>query len=180
MSTNKTKNKRGGRGSNDEDLVCPKKKLADDIEDAIEVLEEQQQEPRLMEIKTILIDIRIQVFSIGKDNLELKNIIEQLKNLVRSQGNDLDELRKSVNFNDNDINQLKQATQKIEEEKMLSANNSLKATREKLQQQVEESRHLEEELDNLEQIISLKELVGNTWSATRRLHFHRTRSYKSG
>ena len=130
--------------------------MADDIEDGIETLEDQQKEPSLMGIKTILIGIQIQLSSITKDNLELKNEIEQLKNLVRNQGNDLDELRKSVNFNDNDIKQLKQSTKKIEEEKkqlqdkVLSANNSLKATREKLQQQVEESRHLQEELDNLE------------------------------
>ena len=84
-------------------------------------------------------------------------VLEQLKNLVRNQGNDLDELRKSVNFNDNDINQLKQSIKNIGDEKkqlqdkVLTANNPLNATREKLQQQVEESRHLEEELDNLEQ-----------------------------
>ena len=158
MSTNKNKNKRGDRGSTDEDLVCSKKKLnmAEDIEDGIETLEDQQKEPSLMGIKTLLIDIQIQLSSITKDNLELKNEIEQLKNLVRNQGNDLDELRKSVNFNDNGIKQLKQSTKKIKEEKkqlqdkVLSANNSLKATREELQQQVEESRHLEEELDNLE------------------------------
>lgn len=159
MSVNTKKNKRGGRGSSDEDLACLKKKLntADDIDDAIEMLEDTQQEPSLLEIKTILIDIQIQLSSITKDNLELKNEIEQLKNLVRNQGNDLDELRKSVNFNDNDINQLKQSIKKIGDEKkqlqdkVLTANNSLNATREKLQQQVEESRHLEEELDNLEQ-----------------------------
>lgn len=77
--------------------------MADDIEGAIEMLEDQQQEPSPMEIKTTLIDIEIQLSSITKDNLEVKNEIEQLKNLVRNQGNDLDELRKSVNFNDNDI-----------------------------------------------------------------------------
>ena len=144
---NKKKNKRGGLGSTDEDLASLKKKLnkADDIDDAIELLEDEQQEPSLMEIKTILIDIQIQLSSITKDNLELKNEIEQLKNLVRNQGNNLDELRKSVNLNDNDINQLKQSIKKIGDEKkqlldkVLIANNSLNATREKLQQQPEES-----------------------------------------
>lgn len=139
MSVNTKKNKRGGRGSTDEDLACLKKKLntADDITDAIEMLEDKQQEPSLLEIKTILIDIQIQLSSITKDNLELKNEIEQLKNLVRNQGNDLDELRKSVNFNDNDINQLKQSIKKIGDEKkqlqdkVLTANSSLNATREK-------------------------------------------------
>ena len=47
-----------------------------------------------MEIKTIF-DIHSQLSSITKDNLALKNEIDQLKNLVRNQGNDLDELRKS-------------------------------------------------------------------------------------
>ena len=83
MSTNKNKNKRGDRGSTDEDLVCSKKKLnmADDIEDGIETLEDQQKEPSLMGIKTLLIDIQIQLSSITKDNLELKNEIEQLKKI---------------------------------------------------------------------------------------------------
>ena len=71
MSLNKKKNKRGGRGSIDEDLACWKKKL-NTADDAIELLEDQQQEPSLMEIKTILIDIQIQLSSITKDNLELK------------------------------------------------------------------------------------------------------------
>ena len=103
-----------------------------------------------MEIKTILIDIQIQLSFITKDNLALKNEIKQLKNSVRNQGNDLDELRKSVNFNDNDINQLKQSIKKIGDEKkqlqdkVLIANNSLNATREKLQQQLEESDNLEQ------------------------------------
>ena len=120
---------------------------ADDIDDAIELLEDQQQKSSLMEIKTTLIDIQTQQPSITKDNLELKIEIEQLKNLVRNHGNDLDELRKSVNFNDNDTNQLKQSIKTIWDEKkqlqdkVLIANNLLNATRGKLQQQVEESRH---------------------------------------
>ena len=60
--------------------------MAEGIDDAIEMLPDQQQEPSLMEIKTILIDIQIQLSPIRKDNLELKNEIEQVKNLVRNQG----------------------------------------------------------------------------------------------
>ena len=104
--------------------------MVDGIDDAIEMLPDQQQEPSLMEIKTILIDIQIQLSPITKDNLELNNEIEQLKNLVRNQGNDLDELRKSVNFNDYGLNQLKQSIKTIGEgkkqlqDKVLFGNNS--------------------------------------------------------
>lgn len=44
----------------------------------------------------------------------------------------------------------KERRKKQFQKKVLGANNSLKATREILQRQVEESRHLEDELDNFE------------------------------
>ena len=70
-----------------------------------------------------------------------------------------------MNFNDNDMNQSKQSIKKLEKEekkqfqgKVLSANNSLKATREKLQLTICSCRQ--------------REYVEIVWRALKRLELH--------
>ena len=55
------------------------------IEEVIQMLsEESQEEPSLLEIKNILIDIQIQPSTILKENIELRNEFEELKCSVSS------------------------------------------------------------------------------------------------
>ena len=50
------------------------------IEEAIQMLsEENQEEPSLLEIKNILIDSQIQLSTILKETIELRNEFEELK-----------------------------------------------------------------------------------------------------
>ena len=114
MSSKKgKKNKRGERGSTEEDTRAGKKaKMAASgmdtgIEEAIQMLsEESQEEPSLLEIKNILIDIQIQLSTILKENIELRNEFEELKCSVNSNRKDLNSLTESANFNGKEIENL--------------------------------------------------------------------------
>ena len=78
------------------------------IEEAIQMLsEESQEEPSLLEIKNILIDIQIQLSTILKENIELRNEFEELKCSVNSNRKDLNSLTESANFNGKEIENLK-------------------------------------------------------------------------
>ena len=60
------------------------------IEEAIQMLsEESQEEPSLLEIKNILIDIQIQLSTILKENIKLRNKFEELKCSVNSNRKEL-------------------------------------------------------------------------------------------
>ena len=70
------------------------------IEEAIQMLsEESKEEPSLLEIKNILIDIQIQPSTILKENIELRNEFEELKCSVNSNREELNSLTESANFN---------------------------------------------------------------------------------
>ena len=99
------KNKRGERGSTEEDTRAGKKAnmaasgMNTGIEKAIQMLsEESQKEPSLLEIKNILIDIQIQLSTILKENIELRNEFEELKCSVNSNRKELNCLTESANF----------------------------------------------------------------------------------
>ena len=85
------KNKRGDRGSTEEDTRASKKSnmVAPDkspgIVNAIERLGDEE-EPSLFEIKEILIAIKCSISSIFEENKELRKDIEELKS--------------NINFND--------------------------------------------------------------------------------
>ena len=128
------------------------------IEEAIQMLsEESQEEPSLLEIKNILIDIQIQLSTILKENIELRNEFEELKCSVNSNRKDLNSLTESANFNGKEIENLKgslkKATDANKELKntISSMNNRLKTMNQDLENQREETERLSEELDNLEQ-----------------------------
>ena len=95
------KNKRGERGSTEEDTRAGKKAnmaasgMNTGIEKAIQMLsEESQEEPSLLEIKNILIDIQIQLSTILKENIELRNEFEELKCSVNSNRKELNRISK--------------------------------------------------------------------------------------
>ena len=120
-------------------------------EEAIQMLsEESQEEPSLLEIKNILIDIQIQLSTILKENIELRNESEELKCSVNSNRKELNSLIESANFNGKEIvnlkGTLKKATNTNKELKntISSMNNRLKTMNQDLEN------HLSEELDNLE------------------------------
>ena len=82
-------------------------------EEAIQMLsEESQEEPSLLEIKNILIDIQIQLSAILKENIELRNKFEELKCSVNSNRKELISLTESANFNGKEIENLKGSLKK--------------------------------------------------------------------
>ena len=110
------KNKRGERGSTEEDNRAGKKAnmaasgMDTGIKEAIQMLsEESQEEPSLLEIKNILIDIQIQLSTILKENIDLRNEFEELKCSVNSNRKELNSLTESANFNGKEIKNLKRS-----------------------------------------------------------------------
>ena len=70
------------------------------IEEAIQMSsEESHEEPSLLEIKNIIIDIQIQLSAILKENIELRNEFEKLRCSVNSTRKELNSLTESANFN---------------------------------------------------------------------------------
>ena len=141
------KNKRGDRGSIEDEPRNPKKSnmAAEeniDVEESIEASKEQE-EPSLLEIKALLVDIQIQIAAILTENRTLKKEIEEIK--------------ESANFNGKELKDLKESLQKTKDENrelrnmLASMRNELKTTKENLGKQTEESDRLWEHHDELEQ-----------------------------
>ena len=101
------KNKRGDRGSTEEDTRASKKSnmaaanRSTGIKDAIEQLSDQE-EPSLLEIKEILIAIKCLISSVFEENKALRKEIKELKS--------------NVNFNDKGLKDLKALLQKSKKE----------------------------------------------------------------
>ena len=139
------KNKRGERGSTEEDSRTSKKSnmAAEVATDTEGMVHADQEEPTLFEIKEMLIDIQISIASIFKENQVPKKDIEDLKN--------------NASFNEKELKDLKESLQKAKDENkvlknlLTTTNNKMKATFENLEKQKEDSDRLWEELDNLEQ-----------------------------
>ena len=141
------KNKRGDRGSTEDEPRNPKKSnmAAEeniDVEEPIEAGKEQE-EPSLLEIKALLVDIQIQIAAVLSENRTLKKEIEELK--------------ESANFYEKELKDLKESLQKTKDEykelkhMLASTRNELKTTKENLGKQKEESDRLWEHHDDLEQ-----------------------------
>ena len=112
------------------------------IEDAIQMLsEESQEEPSLLEMKNIHIDIQIQLSTLLKENIELQNEFEELKCSVNSSRKELNSLTESANFSGKEIENLKgslkKATDTNKELKntISSMNNRLKTMNQDLENQ---------------------------------------------
>ena len=130
------KNKRGDRGSIEEDNRRSKK--SNMVTNPKEVLEndcnasdEEQAEPSLMEIKEMLIDIQIFIASVIADNQAIRKEIDDLKSSVTFNGEELKDLKASL--------------------KKTVSNTRLTATEKELQKQSAECEQLSENLDHLEQ-----------------------------
>ena len=128
------------------------------IEEAIQMSsEESQEEPSLLEIKNILIDIQIQLSAILKENIELRNEFEKLRCSVNSTRKELNSLTESANFNGKEIENLKGTlkkdtdTNQQRKNTISSINNRLKTMNQDLENQREETEPFSDELDNLEQ-----------------------------
>ena len=93
------KNKRGDRGSIDEDNRRSKKSnMASNskevLEDDCNTLDEDQAEPSLLEIKEMLIDIKISIASVIADNQAIRKEIDDLKSSVTFNGEELKDLNR--------------------------------------------------------------------------------------
>ena len=142
------KNKRGDRGSTEEDTRASKKSnmapsdKSPSIVNAIERLGDEE-EPSLFEIKEILIAIKCSTSLIFEENKVLRKDIEELKS--------------NINFNNKELKDLKYSLQKSKDENkelknsLASTNIQLKAAQHNLLSQAEDYVQMWDDLDNLEQ-----------------------------
>ena len=142
------KNKRGDCGSVEEETSTAKKtaNMATDkdprIEESIHKINEQEQ-PSLLEIKQLLVDIQIQIAAVLTENLKLRKEIEELKD--------------SANFNEKELNDLKDSLLKTKNENktlkdcLEETRRELKAVKDDFREQKEETEQLWSAFDDLEQ-----------------------------
>ena len=142
------KNKRGDRGSVEEETSTAKKtaNMAADngprIEESIHKINEQEQ-PSLLEIKQLLVDIQIQIAAVLTENLKLRKEIEELND--------------SANFNEKELNDLKDSLIKTKNENktlkdfLEETRRELKAVKDDFREQKEETEQLWSAFDDLEQ-----------------------------
>ena len=137
MTRNGRKNKRGARGSlEDEGVLNEARRVNMAANNETKTPNNAIPEPSLAELKDILADIQVKVTGIQHENLNLKEEIAQFKAAFQSQKRDLEKMKSTL-------------------EASMNANLALKkeldATKKKLKDEIEESKRLSEELDDLEQ-----------------------------
>ena len=135
MESNNRKNKRGARGSIEEETNIAKRSNMADCEE-VEELDASSSEPSLSDIKEMLVDITTTVTAILQDNQQLKEEIKELK--------------AALNNNKRETEKLKIQLTKAEKAND-TLHNELKQTRHKLKEQIEETNRLDEIYDDLEQ-----------------------------
>ena len=135
MESNSRKNKRGARGSMEEEINVAKRSNMADCEE-VEELDASSSEPSLSDIKEMLVDIKTTVTAILQDNQQLKEEIKELK--------------AALNNNKRETEKLKIQLTKAEKAND-TLHNELKQTRHKLKEQIEETNRLDEIYDDLEQ-----------------------------
>ena len=140
--SNKTKqNKRGDRGSLDEEITDPKRQLTEEsalsnMAANTEATWSNEEEPTLTEIKNILVGLQTSISKILIENQSLKEELSQLKASVNSQDREFDKVKTS-------LGRVAKENQSLKEQ--------LQQTREKLNEQVQETDNLWFALDDLEQ-----------------------------
>ena len=141
MSDKTKKNKRGDRGSLDEEITDPKLQLIE--ESALsnmaansEATWSNEEEPTLTEIKNIMVGLQTSISKILIENQSLKEELSQLKASVNSQDRDFDKVKTS-------LGRVAKENQSLKEQ--------LQQTREKLNKQVQETDNLWFALDDLKQ-----------------------------
>ena len=141
------KNKRDDRGSMEEEPRNSKKSnmVAEENIDVVEpdVTLREQEEPSLLEIKALLVDLQIQIAAIFTENHTLKREIEDLKESANFYGGELKDLKKSLQKTKDENKELKNT--------LASTRNELKTTKENLRKQKEESERQWAHQDDLEQ-----------------------------
>ena len=152
------KNKRGERGSIEEETLPQASKILNmasesagkvegDINVVIQSLADSEEEPSLLEIKSLLLAINQSI------NCSVSSLLSDNKALRR----ELEELKDCINFNNRKLKELKESLQKTNNENKAlqasldSTNEQLKATKEKLRNQTEDIVQLWDNFDNLEQ-----------------------------
>ena len=157
MTRNGRKNKRGARGSlEDEGVLNEAKRVNMAANNETKTPNNAPPEPSLAELKDILADIQVKVTGIQHENLNLKEEIAQFKAAFQSQKRDLEKMKSTL-------------------EASMNANLALKkeldATKKKLKDEFEESKRLSEELDDLEQYtrknsLEIHGVPANAYSST--------------
>ena len=141
MSDKAKKNKRGDRGSLDEETIDPRRRLTEEptlnnMADNTEATWSNEEEPTLTEIKNLLVGMQTSVSKILVENQNLKEELSELKAAVNTQGRDFDEVKAS-------LGRVRKENQSLKEQ--------LYKTTEKLNKQIEETDNLWSPFDDLEQ-----------------------------
>ena len=146
------KNKRGARGSTEEDPNAAKRlNMASKEEEAAAAEEEiahgvegqEEREPSLLEIKALLIDIQTSIVKLTEENETLRKEVSDLK--------------ASLEFNDKELRDVKSSLATAAsayaslQKKLDATNNELNAAKNTLKDQRYETQRLENSLDTLEQ-----------------------------
>ena len=138
------KHKRGDRGSVEENTsVAKKSNMADDSDNKSDTACSKEEEPSLREIKSMLVNIQATIATIVEEN---KNFRKELADLKRA-----------VDFNDNELRQLKKDHQTtcqmntMLRKELEKTKEELDSTKKVLQDQEDETQNLWFSLDSLEQ-----------------------------
>ena len=131
------KHKRGERGSIEEEENRKRLNMASEANAEIQDDETSEaQEPSNLELKEMLVDIKIELSNIARENSKFAKEIAALRNLIQEQKIELDGLKTSM---------------KKTEKKNNALENELFAARSKIEEQDEEIAELYQLQDNLEQ-----------------------------
>ena len=155
------KNKRGARGSQDDEIIAAKRVLTASSESMAD--EESEDEPTFTEIWNLLADVRKTVADILKDNKNLREEIAEMKSSIESQRREFSEVKEFM------------ASVKGENEALKS---ELQQTKEKLQEQTEESQNLMV-LSRRTWAVHKKKLTGDHWNSWVLFRINGRGSYKN-
>lgn len=140
------KNKRGDRGSIEEEVSVAKKyNMAEAEAGASSEHEEDdiEEEPTLRELKSMLVDIQISVSSIQLVNQQLQKEVAELKTYIQTKDKEIKDLKTALDKQAKSSDAL--------EKKLQAASTASQKTRRDLDNQAEEINELNDALDNLEQ-----------------------------
>ena len=136
MKKTSGKHKRGERGSlEEEDNDSKRCNMADSVGVAPTVVGSQS-EPKLIDIKEMLVNIQTTVATVLRENQELKQEILELKSALNANQRETEKLKTQLNKAEKASDTLR---------------NELNHTRIKLKDQIEETYKLDEKYDDLEQ-----------------------------
>ena len=92
------KHKRGERGSVEEELTCKRSNMASEESESIdeETIITEAEEPTRLELKEMLVDIKIELSNIVRENNKLVNEMARFRNAIQEQKVELDSLKSSI------------------------------------------------------------------------------------